>query len=222
MTLLVSRPFREWTLGTKLAGTFFIVVVSVAALVSVSVLSHARRALDDELKKRGASLVEHLARLSVDLVLQDDLWAHKVVRDTASGSGDSENVVAYAMVLDGEGRVLAHSDPANFPMGEPIGRDAVGRPAGSVAELNVYSAQVNGQGTIHDLTAPIILDKQRIGVARIGITTRHLDAAVRRTTWDVVIVSVMLAGCGVALGFWISRRMTRPLRPAMSGNWRKS
>ena len=149
-----SRPFRQWTLGTKLAGTFFVVVAGVAAVVSVSVISHERRALDEELRKRGASVVQNLSRLSVDLVLQDDLWAlYKVVRDIARGSGGGENVVVYAMVLDPAGRVLAHSDPARYPMGEPLEDDPVRRPSGPVTDLSVVSARLGGE-TIHDLAAP--------------------------------------------------------------------
>jgi hypothetical protein len=84
------RPFREWRLGTKLAATFLVVVTAVAALVSFSVITHGRLALDEELRKRGVNLVESVTRLSVDLVLQDDLWGlYKVVRDIANGSGDA-------------------------------------------------------------------------------------------------------------------------------------
>ena len=83
MTLV--RPFREWSLGAKLATTFLVVVAGVATLVGVAVIRHERTALDSELRKRGINLAEHLSRLSRDLVLQDDLWGlYKVVRDTAA------------------------------------------------------------------------------------------------------------------------------------------
>jgi signal transduction histidine kinase len=212
MRIRVARPFREWTLGTKLAGTFFAVVAGVATLVSVAVIRHERQALDGELRKRGANLVENLARLSVDLVLQDDLWGlYKVVRDIARGAPDGENVVAYAIVLDPAGRILAHSDPARYPMGEPIGVDPVGRPVGPVARLSLVSARREHE-TIHDLATPIVVDRRGIGVARVGITTRQLDATVARITRDIVLVTSVLGTLGILLGFVVSRRMTRPLR----------
>jgi signal transduction histidine kinase len=206
------RPVREWTLGAKLASTFFVVVTGVAALVSVSAIRHERAALDAELRKRGVNLVENLARLSVDLVLQDDLWGlYKVVRDITRGSGDSENVVVYAMVLDPAGRVLAHSDPARYPMGEPLAADSA-RPANEATAGTRLSSVRLGRETVHELTAPIVLDKQPIGVARVGITTRHLEATVARITRDILLITSALGALGVALGFVISRRMTRPLR----------
>ena len=212
MSARFPRPFREWTLGTKLAGTFFIVVAGVAALVSVSVIRHERTALDAELRKRGVNLVENLARLSVDLVLQDDLWGlYKVVRDIARGSGDSENVVVYAMVLDPGDRVLAHSDPARYPMGERLPVESATPGDGTIGGTSLRSVR-QGDQFLHDLTAPIVLDKQRIGIARVGITTRYLEATVARITRDILLIASALSALGVALGFVISRRMTRPLR----------
>jgi hypothetical protein len=63
------RPFREWSLGAKLATTFLVVVAGVATLVGVAVIRHERAALDAELRKRGINLAEHLGRLSRDVVL---------------------------------------------------------------------------------------------------------------------------------------------------------
>jgi signal transduction histidine kinase len=206
------RPLREWTLGAKLAGTFFLVVAGVAGLVSLAVIRHERGALDEELRKRGVNLVEHLGRLSIELVLQDDLWGlYKVVRDAAGRIEGGEQVVAYAVVLDRDGRVLAHSDPARFPMGEPMRPDPVGRPPDPIAALSLHTGR-SGNETIHDLALPIVLDKQVVGIARVGVTTRHLDATVRRVTRDILLIGSALGALGVLLGFVVSRRMTRPLR----------
>ena len=205
------RPFREWSLGAKLATTFLVVVAGVATLVGVAVIRHERAALDTELRKRGVNLAEHLGRISRDLVLQDDLWGlYKVVRDTTSGAGDGENIVVYATVLDPAGTVLAHSDPARHPMGEPIGGE-VGLAVGPSAGTRVQTVTREDE-TIHDVATPIVVDKQRIGVARVGITTRHLEATVARLTRDVLVLTSVLGGLGVILGLLVSRRMTRPLR----------
>lgn len=213
MMRLGLRPVWEWSLGTKLVLTFLVVVAGVAALVSASVISRGRAALDGELRKRAMNLAENVARLSVEPVLQDDLWAlYKIVRDTAGGAADAENVVTYAMVLDPEGRVLGHSDPAGYPMGEPILRDPVGRPAGRIAGVSLHSAHVGRNEAVHDVAVPIVLDKQQIGVARVGVTTRHLEATVARMTRDVFAITAVLAASGVVLGFVLSRRITRPLR----------
>jgi hypothetical protein len=85
MTLV--RPFREWSLGAKVATTFLVVVAGVATLVGVAVIRHERTALDAELRKRGINLAEHLSRLSQDLVLQDDLWGGNTQPETIPFNG---------------------------------------------------------------------------------------------------------------------------------------
>lgn len=212
MSLSRFPRFREWTLGAKLAVTFVLLVAGAATVVSVAVITRGRMALDDELRKRGVNLVQSLTRLSVDPILQDDLWGlYKIVRDVASGTGDRENVVAYAMVLDASGRVLAHSDPARYPMGEPIADDPVGITPQAVTALGLRSGR-RGNERIYDLAAPIVLDKQRIGVARIGLTTRHLETTIGRMTRDALVISTILSALVALLALVISRRMTRPLR----------
>jgi PAS domain S-box-containing protein len=62
------------------------------------------------------------------------------------------------------------------------------------------------------VATPIVVDKQRIGVAAVGITTRHLEATVARLTRDILVLTSLLGGLGVVLGLLVSRRMTRPLR----------
>jgi PAS domain S-box-containing protein len=212
VTVQLIRPFREWTLGAKLAITFLVVIAGVATFVGVAVTRHERAALDAELRKRGVNLAENLARLSRDLVLQDDLWGlYKVVRDIASGAGDSENVVVYAMVLDPAGQVLAHSDPARHPMGELIRESGAGHPQTATVGTRVHTVTTEGE-TVHDVATPIVVDNQRIGVVRVGITTRHLEATVAWLTRDILLLTSVLGALGVALGFLVSRRMTRPLR----------
>lgn len=200
MSVAALRPLREWSLGVKLTSTFFVVVVGVTALVTLSVMSHARAALESELGKRGQNLVENLARLSRDLVLQDDLWGlYKVARDVVSAPGDAENMVVYALVQDAEGKILAHSDPARHPMGEPLHPDAATRTGG-----------------VRDFAAPVVVDNRTIGLARVGITTRYLEATVAGIARRAMLVGALLGALGVVLGLVISRRMTRPLRDLAS------
>jgi sensor histidine kinase regulating citrate/malate metabolism len=153
-----------------------------------------------------------VTRLSVDLVLQDDLWGpYKVVRDIANGSGDAENVVVYATVLDPQGRVLAHSDPTRHPMGERL--DLTDQP--SIPTRAVVLSALRGREGEHlyDVAAPIVLDNRHIGVARVGITTCHLEATVARMTRNLLLISSLLGAFGVGLGLVISRRMVSTLDP---------
>jgi PAS domain S-box-containing protein len=208
------KPFRRWSLGEKLSATFCLLVLGIALLISFFVIAHEERALDQELQKRGVNIVQNLARLSVEPVLQDDLWGlYKVVRDIVrTGPGPlSENVVAYAMVLDPRGEVLSHSDPGRFPIGEPLPSDSLTAGALKADGLLIRIGRGPDGQTLYDIAHPIVLDRQRLGVARIGVSRRVLEESLAGVKRDVLLISSLLAGLGMALGLAISRRMTQPL-----------
>ncbi len=208
------KPFRRWSLGQKLSGTLCVATLGVALLVSFFVIAHEERALDAELQKRGVNIVQSLARLSVDPVLQDDLWGlYRMVRDIVQGGPAplSENVVVYAMVLDPRGAVLSHSDPARFPIGELLQTDPLAAAALAADGPVIQSGSGPDGRTVYDVALPVVLDKQRLGVARIGVTRDYLERSLARLKRDVLLIASLLAAFGMALGLLISRRITRPL-----------
>jgi len=177
-------------------------------LISFFVMGHEERALDAELRHRGSNIVRTLARLSVEPVLQDDPWGlYKVARDIVR----SENVMVYAMVLDPRGDVFSHSDPARFPIGEPLPTDPLTSAALTAEGLLIQVGRDPAGETVYHVTLPIVLDGQRLGVARIGVTRRYLEGSLTRLKRDVFVISALLAALGMALGLVISRRMTRSL-----------
>jgi len=202
------KPLRRWGLGQKLSATLCILVFGVALLISFFVMGHEEQALDAELRHRGSNIVRTLARLSVEPVLQYDSWGlYKVARDIVR----SENVMVYAMVLDPRGDVFSHSDPARFPIGEPLPPDPLTSAALTAEGLLIQVGRDPDGETLYHVTLPIVLDRQRLGVARIGVTRRHLEGSLARLKRDVFVISALLAALGMALGLVISRRMTRSL-----------
>lgn len=208
------KPFWRWSLGQKLSATLCLVVFGVALLISFFVLDHEERDLDAELQKRGVSLVQSLARLSVEPILQTDLWGlYKVVRDTTrGGSGPlAENVVVYAMVLDPRGEVLSHSDPARFPFGEFLPPDPLTNAVLNAEDVLIQVSRGPDGQFLYDIAYPTVLDRQRLGIARIGVTRAYLEQNLAKLKRNVLLISSLLAAFGMALGLAISRRITRPL-----------
>lgn len=208
------KPFLRWSLGEKLSASLCVVVFGVALLISFFVIVHAERALDAELQKRGVNIVQSLARLSAEPILQDDLWGlYKVVRDIVQGGPGSlsENVVVYAMVLGPRGEVLAHSDPARFPIGEALAPEPVGTAALAAENLLIQPKQGEDGEVLYDVAYAVVVDRQKLAVARIGLTRGYLEANLARIKRDVFLIAALLAALGMALGLVISRRITRPL-----------
>ena len=87
-----------------LLGTFLVIVLVMAAVVVV--VEHTLRvAIIDEVQRRGEALARNLAAISHSPLLLYNFTAleQNVVRATA------EHDVVYAVVLDADGKVAAHS-----------------------------------------------------------------------------------------------------------------
>jgi two-component system, NtrC family, sensor histidine kinase HydH len=200
--------FHRWTLGAKLAATFAAVISLVVLLVSLWVVARSRSALEHELADRGADAARNLSRLSAELVLEEDLWGlYKVVRDVVGA--DRDGLVAYAALIDPGGKVLAHSDPARHPMGEPLG--AEGETIAKAARPGPWSSDRTSEEAVRRFTAPVIVDNQQVATAYIGISPRKLEATISRISTEIVALGVLLQWLGLVLGYVIARRMTRPL-----------
>jgi signal transduction histidine kinase len=204
----IRFDFRSWSLGAKLAATFSAVIVLVVGVVSVTVMTGVRRTIEQDVRTRGADAAHNLSRHSAELVLEEDLWGiYKLIRDIVVGGGAGENLVAYATVIDREGKVLAHSDPARHPIGEPV------EEPGATAEGDGAIDWSTGadRDEVHHFAFPVVVDGQRVATARVGISLRQVEPTIARIRAQVLALGAVLAALGALLGLLISRRMTRPL-----------
>jgi hypothetical protein len=99
------------SLTARIYGFVSLIIVGVVGYL----LLHEHRLLDRELQDRGLLAAGHLAQQSVDPILREDDYAlFKLVQLLRGGRGAArpeEDRIAYAMVLDMHGRILAHTEP---------------------------------------------------------------------------------------------------------------
>ncbi len=105
----------------------------------------------------------------------------------------------YAMVLDGQGQVLAHSDPTR--------RGLYLTDLPPTAELNVLRREAH----LVDVAAPVMMNGRLIGWARIGLAGDALEvrlAQIRRNGYFYTVLAMLLS---VLLALLTSRYLTRRL-----------
>src|SRR5690242_21164611 len=94
-------------LKVKLSLLITALVVLTVALVGLFLLRQQQQSLTAEMTKRGLTMAENFAAgAKTPLLTGDDLTLGVLVTDAMK-----EPDVAYAIVADHDGRVLAHSDP---------------------------------------------------------------------------------------------------------------
>ncbi len=208
----LRRIFREaaariWAIigavsvGIKIMGIVLGLVLLLGAGVTVQVRTSTAEALGHELDERGISIARDLAARSADLILTGDLFAlHELLRDTVAYNED----MRYAFVLDSQGRVLVHS----FEWGVPPDLLSVNPVSGQERyRLQVLDTE---EGLIHDIAVPIFAG--HAGTARIGLSEQRLQAQLSAITYRLLLITLLIALVGVAVGYLLTRVLMRPVR----------
>ncbi|HET7340644.1 MAG TPA: ATP-binding protein, partial [Methylomirabilota bacterium] len=127
----------------------------------------------------------------------------------------AEEDVEYAIVLDADGRVAAHSARP-----DRIGRVLTGevdqRAAAAAEPLMQETVTRKGQA-VYDFAVPIVVQGQRWGTVRVGLSKQRMDALIRRTRSELATltaVTLLLGGLAAAL---VARRISRPVQQLAEG-----
>ena len=199
------RP-RLRSLQTRfLAGTGLVIVLMMVA-VMVVVDHRQRAAIVGEVHRRGEVLGRHLAGISYPPLLLYNFTALEQNVERVASQAD----VVYAMVLDADGRVAAHSRHPERVGSRLPGPEA--ERAVNADDLLVQSVFDNAsRQVVYDFAMPVLVDHQRWGTVRVGLSRRRMEALIRQTREDLALLTlVTLLGGGVAAAL-VARRIARPL-----------
>jgi PAS domain S-box-containing protein len=212
---LVSAPVRVKgrfvSLQTKfLVGTLLVVASVMSALVLI-VEQRQREAIIREVQRRGEALARDLAAVSTGpLVLYNYTQLEQNVVRVAA-----ETDVAYAMILDRDGRVAAHDHRPEMT-GTVVGSGALDRILSSDATVVQEIDGPNGEA-LYDFTVPIQVDAQPWGTARVGLSRRRMDVEIAATRRQLVLLAILVMGGAGLASALVARRIARPVRQLAAG-----
>ncbi len=199
----------------SLRAKFLWGTVSVIALVMATVIAvvdyHQRRAIVDEVERRGEVLARSLAASSHTPLLLYNFTAleQNVARVAAEGD------VIYAIVIDAEGKVAAHSQhPERVGLTLP---DEVDRRAAAAIEPLTQERRRRSGASIYDFSVPVIVDHQKWGTVRVGLSKHRMEAEIRQMRWELAgltLVTLLIGGVAAAL---VARRISRPVQQLAEG-----
>ena len=208
------RFLSSLSLAFKLVFVFSLIVAGVAAAIGGAMVDRDRQHLREELRGKAFLLTRSVAVTAPEPLLRGDSWTlHKMLRQLTQGpDGAREPTLVTAIILDSEGRVLAHLYPALFPIGLPLlANDSPERPR-LQAELAMRdSAVFDGQGFIEGVS-PIQASGKNLGLVKVKLSTLELDRKTAEAIVSVLLLSIGIAMTGIVLGSIWSIRTLRPLR----------
>ena len=194
-----------------LLGTVLVLCLVMAAVFAV--VEHRQRvAIIEEAQRRGEVIVRNLAAVSSGPLL---LYNFTGLEQNAARVAAEEDVV-YAIVLDAEGKVAAHSlHPELVGSALPDEVDALAAKADSLVVQQTVLADTGE--SIYDFAVPIQVERQKWGTVRVGLSKQRMQTQISQTRWEVgalTLVTLVLGGVAAAL---VARRIARPVRQLAEG-----
>src|SRR5207247_2454005 len=170
-----------------LLGTFLVIVLVMTAVIVV-VEHRQRAAIIGEVQRRGEVLARNLAAISYTPLLLYNFTAleQNVVRVAA------EHDVVYAVVLDADAKVAAHS---RYPerVGLPL-RGAVQERAADTPEPLTQETVTSAGEAVYDFAVPVLVDGRKWGTVRLGLSKRRMENEIRRTRLELGALEEAQAG----------------------------
>ena len=204
-------PTRIRSLQTKLLWGTVLVICLVMAAVIVVVEQRQRTAVMEEAKRRGEVLARDLAAVShAPLLLY-----HFTALEQHAARLALEDDVRWAIILDAEGRVAAHSarpERAGLVLPGEVDRRAAATLEPLVQETLSESGEV-----IDDYAVAVFVGQQKWGTVRVGMSRQRAEALIRRTRWELgglTVITLLLGGLAAAL---VARRISRPMQVLAEG-----
>ena len=196
------RFLSSLSLAFKLSLVLSLIVAAVAAAIGGAMVDRDRQRLHEALRGKALLLARSVAVTAPEPLLRGDSWTlYKMLRQLTQGpDGARETALVAAMVLDPEGRVLAHLYPALFPIGLPLMADNSPERPRLQAELAMGDSGIfNGEGFIEGV-APVQASGKNLGLARVRLSTLELDKETASAGVSVLLLSVSIAMTGIILG----------------------
>lgn len=184
-----------------------LIVVLMGGVFYVVELNN-RKVILAEGKKRGLSNALYLAALSTAPLLMYD---YTKLEQNVDAVAKEENVT-YAIILDRNGNVIAHSNRTDL-IGQVLEDPVSLQATSSTTQLIQDVVDPSSGDEIWDIAQPIYQNhSQRWGTVRIGFSKRQLKAEIASNRNNLIILSlvaVMLAALAATI---LSERITGPIR----------
>ncbi|MGE5809735.1 MAG: ATP-binding protein [Nitrospirota bacterium] len=199
------------TLGLKFSIAVTAIIGITMFAVAALIISYQREALRQNTAASNLAMTRNLAHDATEpLLLFDPLRLDELV-NTVHGVAPS----AYAMIVDGNGMIVAHTRrPLLGSFLEPQ-RQAELASALAAGRETVREFQYEND-PVREFSIPIRIGDRVLGLATIGYRSSAIDAGIEERLTSLkkyiyLIAAIMLAG-GIAGAFIVSNFLTQPLR----------
>lgn len=210
---------KSWPLGIKLSLTFTAVITGVGFMIGAVMVVQDWTRSYRVLGEKAQLLAESIAIATPKAMLRSDYWALYL---SLKNMTSRKNQIISAMILDAEGRVQAHLNPAKNPMGlhftpENAIEEALFKQAMATREPIVLSHGGFTETGFQEGVIPLFSDQKYLGVVRVRLSVAQLVGSSKTSAFIVLAMVLGFVIIGSLLATIVSRRMVQPLTAVTRG-----
>ena len=202
------RPKLRLPLVAKLSLLITSLVAVAVVLVGLFLLRQQQQSLTAEMTKRGLTIAQNFAASAkTPLLTNDELTLGVLVKDAMKDPD-----VAYALVSDSEGKILAQSDPSATQ--GPIVRAKSLLPVKDALLIQTYAAA--GRRII-DFAVPLVYSRVPVGALYLGFSEASIDAALGHARNEAFYITVVMIAAGIGGAVGLAALLSRPILRLVEG-----
>ncbi len=202
-----GRP--RLSLKLKLSLVITVLLVVTVLLVAAFLLRQEQRTLTVQMTKRGLTIAQNLAASARNpIITNDDLTLSLLVKDAMQDPD-----VAYVIMVDDDGRVVAHGDLGL------VGR-GLERPGGLQPlrdELLIQTYADPRLGRLIDFAVPLVFSKVRVGALYLGFSQKSIDETLAHARNQTILISAIMVLVGIGGAVGLSTVLSRPILRLVEG-----
>jgi len=201
-----TRKIKQGGIRKKIFLSLLTLILLIVGGIFFVVERNNRAIILTEAKKRAISNALYLAALSKSSLLMYDYTkleqnVDEVVKET--------NVI-YAIILDRNGRVVAHSrrdDLIGEKLTDPVSKKSISTRTILIQEILEPELKQN----IWDVSYPVYIQNKRWGTVRIGFSKIDLEREIQQNVKNLIIITLIAIIIAIFAASFLSNRITIPL-----------
>ncbi|HAD04154.1 MAG: hypothetical protein A2091_11300 [Desulfuromonadales bacterium GWD2_61_12] len=206
---LIPRPFIG--LRLRFMAVAVLLTLGTTAVWGIWTWRREQALYSQTLAREGEMLVSIMAIPIINALLYEELG---IIREGGLLDNFVGDIMAnsqlhplYAIVLDQNGRVLAHNRFSEFGTiyNDPLTRAALAAD-GFTQRLLLQDGQ-----RISDLAMPLAIAGKRWGCLRVGVSLEPMFRELDRLAWQILFFAGVFSFCALGVFFLIGNRLSHPL-----------
>ena len=203
---LVERIISpRMTIGAQLFLTATLIIVLVTTLFSYVMLERQRDQLYRQTVHLGMVSLNYFNNNSaIPLIENNVLRLNSLIKGATSVKGH-----LYAMILDNEGYIKAHTDHTKIGMmfpGFPSQKNVIH------SGLTTHFNYLNSSGDhVLNLTSPVMFQDKKLGVVHVGLSLGFIHELVRKDRKLIILMTLVIIVLGGLIATVLGVRFTKPI-----------